>query len=122
MVRVHGIDGDTWKLVLEELHQGAMLQAVKAERELAAARELNNRVHFRSRDGTAVGMRVPRSAYAYWAAREGQGVWDDGFHLRYMRKHFPELWPARTEAAVLTVGWSGNVRSRTVYPAERGAA
>ena len=105
LIHTDGIDAETLDLVMKEFENAELQNQIKAEMERRAIARANAQPVY-WRDDFRVKMRISPLMLNSWIRREGPDVWDDSFHEKYFRKHFPECFPKQISPKI-QVGYSG---------------
>lgn len=104
MITLNGFTPEQMDDIAAELRLGWQRKAVEAEmrrRDIAAINAQDNYW----RDDMVVTMRMDPVVNLYWKMREGNNVWEDDFHRKYFKKHFPEVF-TKPKAPRTKLGWS----------------
>lgn len=109
MIQLNGFTPEQIEEINKELHLGWNRKAVLAEHRRRMIAEMN-RDEAVWGDDFQVTMRMDQTVALYWKMREGNEVWSDSGHLKYFRKHFPEVF-VKTRAPKTKVGYRGPDRT-----------
>lgn len=108
MFQLNGFTDEQLADINAELRLGWARKAVEAELWRQEIAKLNQ-AEVAWGDDMQLTMRVDRTVALYWQAREGRDVWQDSSHLKYFKRHFPEIF-VKSVAPKTRVGYVGNQR------------